>query len=333
MFNYERVIAILPERLGDSLFHTPAIRLLKTQRPDIKLDVIALSKLCAEVLENNPYIDTIYVLPSKHETQRLATRYDATLMLHSHTLARKYAKWLDRTTIPITHCAMPKHWSEHSLDFICELLECAGHSIDARYALFPSESHRRHARSLLDKHHVAAEDILIGCHIGCHSIAKDSLKFWRKLEHPKVWPVERFIELAAELRKIDRRFRLVLTGSKSERALGQKMMRFVPDAINLIDCTSVLDLAALMQQLDLFITGDTGALHVACASDVGIIALFGPTDLQVTGPHPKQPNRSVIQAKELTDIEVSQVVESIFSHPTIVARMSAGLRDESSIIS
>ncbi|TBR18306.1 lipopolysaccharide heptosyltransferase, partial [bacterium] len=50
---------------------------------------------------------------------------------------------------------------------------------------------------------------------------------------------------------------------------------------------SLKQMGALFERLDLFITADTGPLHIA--NSVGaknIIALFGPTDVSVTGPYP-----------------------------------------------
>jgi heptosyltransferase-1/heptosyltransferase-2 len=52
---------------------------------------------------------------------------------------------------------------------------------------------------------------------------------------------------------------------------------------------SLKQLGALCQRLDLFITADTGPLHIA--NTVGakkIIALFGPTSPNITGPYPQK---------------------------------------------
>ena len=317
-FNYQRAVVILPERLGDSLFHTPSLRLLKTQRPDIKLDVIALSTLCAEVLQNNPYIDAVHVLPSKSRTKILAQHYDVTLLLHTHDLAQQYAEWLAIETIPISSPATPRHWSQHSLEFTCSLLGVDPYGIDGHYDLFPLANNFEKVSSLLQASGHNDGDILIGCHIGCHSIAKRGLKFWRSLTHPKAWPFENFVALEAALRAKNPRIRLVLTGSQGEKRLGEKFIRYAPRTINLIDKTSVLDLAALMDRLTLFITPDTGVMHVACARKVGIVALFGPTQLQVTGPHPMRDSYRVLQATNLADISTDEVLATVIRHPDLL---------------
>jgi ADP-heptose:LPS heptosyltransferase len=116
------------------------------------------------------------------------------------------------------------------------------------------------------------------------------------------------------LRATDSRIRFVLTGSQGEKPLGEKFMQRAPRSINLIDKTSVLDLAALMDRLTLFITPDTGAMHVACARKVGIIALFGPTQLQVTGPHPMRDNYRILQATNLAGLSIDDVLATAINH-------------------
>ncbi|MFT3929021.1 MAG: glycosyltransferase family 9 protein [Spongiibacteraceae bacterium] len=320
MFDYTSVIAILPERLGDSLFHTPSLRTIKLLRPQIKLGVVALSPLCAEVLRNNPYIDAVYVLPNERETARLATNYDVTLLLHTHAAARKYADWLGLETIAINSPASPRHWSRHSLEFTCSLLGADPQSVDAGYDLSPDPTNFTAIDRLLAESGASADDILIGCHIGCHSIAKRGLKFWRSLTHPKVWPFENFVALEKKLRAINPRIRFVLTGSQGEKQLGNKFIKRAPHSINLIDKTSVLDLAALMDSLALFITSDTGAMHVACAREVGVIALWGPTDLNVTGPYPMRDNYRILQKQSLTDLSVDEVTAVLIDHPSLHAQ-------------
>jgi len=315
MFDYASAIIVLPERLGDTLFHTPSLRLLKEQRPTLKIGVIALSPLCADVLKNNPYVDSLYVLPDQAETRSIAANYEVAMNVHNHGHSRQYIDWLGLPTLVAPTNDTSKHTTQNALDFICSLLQCDSNAVDKRYGLYPNADNLKKIADALQKTGATAEHILIGCHIGCHSIAKRGWKFWKPQVHPKVWSLENFIALDAALRKHDERFRMVLTGSKAEKSLGEKFMKKSPQSINLIDATSVTDLAALMQKLTLFVTPDTGTLHVACATDVGIVALFGPTSLQQTGPFPMRGDYCVLQAANIDDIPVSQVFDAIVKHP------------------
>ena len=116
MFDYKRVVIILPERLGDALFHTPSIRLLRQSKPNLTIGVIALSPLCASVIENNPDIDHIYTLPDQKTTQQIARDYDVALNVHNHSASRRYVGWLNLPTLT-EHTPDPsRHQSRQSLD-------------------------------------------------------------------------------------------------------------------------------------------------------------------------------------------------------------------------
>jgi heptosyltransferase-1/heptosyltransferase-2 len=129
------------------------------------------------------------------------------------------------------------------------------------------------------------------------------------LLHAKVWPLENFVKLEASARKNDPRIRFVLTGSENEKPLGKIFQRQSNSIVNLIGKTSVLDLAALMSYISIYITSDTGALHVASATDVDLIALFGPTRTERTGPYPCRPNHTVIRRRSIEEIRVEDVLE------------------------
>jgi len=336
LFNYSRVLIILPERLGDVLFHTPSLQFLKKHRPQTHIGIIALSPLCASVLENNPYIGEIFVTPDQQQCRDIASRYDIVLNVHNHGTTRHYIDWLDMPTIVAELADEPRHHSGILLDYYSQLLDQPFTEQERRYTLFPNAANHKKIKTLLqnagatisvDSSANANDDILVGCHIGCHSIAKRGIKFWKPLQHPKVWPLDRFVELALLLqeqgKKHGRRIRFVITGTKTERALGDKFAQKVPGTIDLIDQTSVNDLAALMQYLTLFVTPDTGTLHVAGATDIGIIALFGPTFLYKTGPYPPRDNYRILQAQSITDISVERVRDAIVSHPDFVRRLAA----------
>jgi ADP-heptose:LPS heptosyltransferase len=105
----------------------------------------------------------------------------------------------------------------------------------------------------------------------------------------KQWPEERFREVAVRLVR-DRSASIVLTGAPADRAQMDTVRRALPpdrvldlndDPAGRFRSTGPLDLvsvAAVLQQLDLFVTGDTGPMHLAHALGTPIVAVFGPSD-------------------------------------------------------
>ncbi len=94
----------------------------------------------------------------------------------------------------------------------------------------------------------------------------------------KRWPLEFFEELAERLIRKDAT-RVVLIGSPEDARLAENFRGLESDKIlNLTGQTTLEDLISVVQRLDVLVTGDTAPLHVAAATRVKIVSLFGPTD-------------------------------------------------------
>jgi ADP-heptose:LPS heptosyltransferase len=94
----------------------------------------------------------------------------------------------------------------------------------------------------------------------------------------KEWPGERFIELGRRL-VAEKGARLVLTGSASESGKANAISRAIPGSV--LDLSGKLGLnavAEVMSAFDAFVSGDTAAMHFACALGLPSVAIFGPSD-------------------------------------------------------
>jgi ADP-heptose:LPS heptosyltransferase len=100
------------------------------------------------------------------------------------------------------------------------------------------------------------------------------------------WPVERYAAVAAAL--ADRGHRVVVTGSPSEAALGERLadLAGLPSAAVLAGRTDLAELAALVADARLLVAGDTGIAHLASAYGTPSVLLFGPTPPSRWGPPP-----------------------------------------------
>jgi heptosyltransferase-2 len=111
----------------------------------------------------------------------------------------------------------------------------------------------------------------------------------------KCWPPPRFAELASRL-QAQSDADIVLFGTPVEAAVSNAIsagMRRAP--IDLTGKTATADLPALLSQCHLFIGNDSGAMHVAAAVGLPVVAIFGPTD--PFGTAPVTPLCKVVQEK------------------------------------
>ena len=95
----------------------------------------------------------------------------------------------------------------------------------------------------------------------------------------KQWDPARFAAVARRLIQ-ERGATIVLTGAASDRALVDRVKGLLPPerVIDVAGDEDLLTVAAILQRLDLFITGDTGPMHIAAAVGTPIVAVFGPSD-------------------------------------------------------
>ena len=95
----------------------------------------------------------------------------------------------------------------------------------------------------------------------------------------KQWEPDRFAAIAATLANTHGA-RILLTGSATDRPLTDVVKAAVPAdrLIDVVGNADLLVLAALLERVELLITGDTGPMHLASAVGTPVVAVFGPSD-------------------------------------------------------
>ncbi len=99
----------------------------------------------------------------------------------------------------------------------------------------------------------------------------------------KRWPAERFGALAAALRERTG-LRSLVTWGPAESDLANAVVNASGGSASLAPATSVSDLAVLMREAALAVSGDTGPLHIAAAMGTPLVGLYGPTWPERNGP-------------------------------------------------
>ncbi len=95
----------------------------------------------------------------------------------------------------------------------------------------------------------------------------------------KQWHPGRFAEVATALGR-EYGATIVLTGAPADAAIVRQVEAGIPAGVrvlNLCGQGDVLGLAAVLERLAVFVTGDTGPMHLAAAVDTPVVALFGPS--------------------------------------------------------
>ncbi len=103
----------------------------------------------------------------------------------------------------------------------------------------------------------------------------------------KRWLPERFAEAAIEIAR-ERNASLAVFGSKDELAICETVHRLIENAafrsVNFAGRTTIGEFAELAAACDVFLSNDSGPMHIASAMGVPTVAIFGATDDIATGP-------------------------------------------------
>ena len=111
----------------------------------------------------------------------------------------------------------------------------------------------------------------------------------------KCWPPGRFAEALNQLQR-ERDADVILFGTPSELAVSTAIQSgLARPALDLTGKTDIADLPALLSRCHLFLGNDSGAMHVAAAVGLPVIAIFGPTD--PFGTAPVTPHAVIVQEK------------------------------------
>jgi ADP-heptose:LPS heptosyltransferase len=143
----------------------------------------------------------------------------------------------------------------------------------------------------------------------------------------KVWPLDRFINLARTLQDRLRSKILVVLGPAEGPEVRKAFETMGPDAPVLAKGLTLLQLASVMEGCWFFIGNDSGITHMAAALGLPTVAIFGPTDQQVWSPRGEEtvvvcrgihcspcPQERFFQCKDsecLKAVEVEEVLESL----------------------
>ena len=307
-------LIILPANVGDALCSTPAIKLLRDNCPDAQIDVLVSSEASRQLILHNPCINHVISLSSIKHKKTFSNAYSDRLVLINIPKERAIAEQFGKA-YRCSDAPNPLHLYEVGIALINKMFPDKKYPPSESYFLYPQASDFQSVKEKLKKGRAAlvSDEILIGCHIGCNKAAARALKFWkREIASFRTWPFERFYQLTQHFKDANPNIKWVLTGTLGEQKIINKFFKKRENIIDLTTQTSIHELAALMHFCKIFLSGDTGPMHIACTTPISMISLFGSTRPSVSGPRPMRNNIIVLQGKNaITDITIEEVTNAI----------------------
>ncbi|HUR45964.1 MAG TPA: lipopolysaccharide heptosyltransferase II [Candidatus Saccharimonadales bacterium] len=300
---HAKIVIRVPNWIGDAVMTLPALRALRAALPEAEVTLLA-----------RPWVRDVYPLSELHFTvldydsqtthggikgrlkivnELKKQRFDLALLFQNAFDAALIA-WMARIPIRagygrdgrhflLTHSVdvpQPGEIPAHESHYYLELLRRLGliptyeqvREISLRPSLpgdGPSSDLRRRLREMGASEKL---DKIIGLSPGA------------SFGTAKRWPADRFADL---VKKLDSELNAtcVLFGSSQEARLAEEIVeKSHARAFSLAGKTNLAMFTNLVSGCNVYVTNDTGTMHVAAALGVPTVAIFGPTDERGTAP-------------------------------------------------
>ncbi|WP_309499116.1 lipopolysaccharide heptosyltransferase II [Sulfurovum sp.] len=264
-----KILIILPNWLGDAIMATPALEALCKVYPDAKLTLVG-SYVSIEAFKYHPNCIRHYIDETKKGGNRFVNTYRFAKELGAHDMAITFRNQLHSSLLlfwsgtPIT--TGRRSW--HSLFLLTQSIKPAhpSHLVeqyrDIAQSLSPSPLLIEHLRLYIPSHRYSRPTLGInpGATYGS----------------AKRWYPEKFAEVA---RAYADRYDIILFGGPNEIGMAKDIEARLNgiNITNLAGKTSVQELCSFIGGLNIFITNDSGPMHIAAAYQVPTVAIFGPT--------------------------------------------------------
>lgn len=288
------ILILKPSSLGDVIQALPVLRLLRLHFPKSEIYWWIDSRL-APLLENDPDLTGIFPFQRKrwasplHWNEMLGSifemrrkKFDWVIDLQGLARSGAFA-WLANGGLTVGvadsregapgfyDAAVPRLASEtHAVDWYLAVVKSLGVPIHNNFVWLPP---RLEIQNAIQQKWAANQSRWIVINPGARWLNKR-------------WPVEYFAELVKSLAAQNGEFRFVILGGKEDRHLGERIAQAEPQrCLDLTNQTSLPEMIEWIRLSELIVTNDTGPMHVAAALGKPVVAMFGPTNPNRTGPH------------------------------------------------
>jgi heptosyltransferase-2 len=296
--------------VGDAIMAIPALRAVRANFPDAHLAILARPYV-ADIYRHQQIADELIAYDWKgihagfagrerlvallreqkfHLALLLQNAFDAAWLAWRAKIPRRIGYARDGRSMLLTDAIpvpKPGDIPVHEKFYYLELLRRAGWVTEPL-----GEKVIRLAVS--SEQLVAAEKKLISAG-SRESILRIAVGAGASYGSAKCWPPERF---AATLNHLQTHSDadVILFGTPAEVAVTEAIAsKLSKPPINLTGQTNIAELPALLARCQIFLGNDSGAMHVAAAVGLPVVAVFGPTD--PFGTAPVTPHSTIVQEK------------------------------------
>ena len=279
----ERILIIRLAPLGETVLTTPVIRALRQHFRDAYIaymvaptreDLVAANPHLNEVLTYQASVPKlIYQIARRRFQMAIVLQPTFRLVLHTF-LARIPCRVGFETNAggqKLLSVAVPNNTAQHETQRYLDVVRALGiEVIDAEPEVFVDKTGTAWVNNFLESEQLNDNRPIIGLNPGAATA-------YRR------WEASNFAVLGDRLHEIYGAHIVITTGPREGELATQvaKQMAYPPVIVNQ---ATAMELAALLQRCDLYISNDTGPMHLSTAVKTPTVAVFGASNLTQWAP-------------------------------------------------
>ncbi len=284
-----RVLAVKLSSFGDIVHVTPCLRALRHACPGAEI-LVVVDRTWAPVLREDPHINGVieadpsrrgfvssWIDARRRLRTRPGTRFDLAVDFQG---LRRSAAWIYASGArwragrggvrPGWHVTVRPDVEQHAVRVCAQIAEHLGIAVpDLAPRLFTSSEADRAVAQALQVAGAPSRGFVLVNPFGTP---------------PKMWPIERWAALIARVREQLALPVVIAGGPGEEDAAAHLVARLTTPAPSLVGKTTLDQALCLYRRAVLAVSGDSGPMHAAAAVGTPVVALFGPTWPERTGP-------------------------------------------------
>ncbi len=299
MSSREKILILALPGIGDALLATPMIERLRAAKPGAEIHAFVMFSSTREMYEADPNIDRVHHYDFLNESKSGAMkfirslrklRFDISINIYPQNrreynliglmigakrrLAIRYRRrdpqnlsWMNTDTLledDTLHCVQENVRLLSLLGITEELNEASLPTLRLNIA----ENHLKWADNWIKERRIGADELLIGFHAGT-ALFKNHIR--------RRWEPEKFAELAERITK-ELGAKVLLFGGPDDSDANRIIRARAGEFVIPVETKSILDSAAVMCRLNLFVSNDSALMHIAGALSLPTVAIFGPTN-------------------------------------------------------
>ena len=313
-FNLDHIQRILILRmgpLGETILTTPVIRALRARFPKAYIAYMVAPDR-EELVSANPNLDEVItyeisvpklVYGIMKRAFQMAVVLQPTFRLVLHTLLARIPFRVGFETNccsgKLLHAAVPNNTAQHETSRYLDVVRGIGVQPDSSEPeMFVNNAAQRWADEFLGNCGIDPNRPLIGLNPGTGSVSRR-------------WQKERFAKIGDLLHQ-EHNAQILVTAGPREGALPHELAHQMACSPIILTGTTPMQLGAMIQRCRLFISNDTGPMHMSTAVKTPTIALFGSSNPSRWGPF--WHGHTIIARNSMDEITVPDVLLAAEKH-------------------